>query len=175
MNLEELEIKIKHLNELDLKGDLVDKDYEDLKNLKLELNRLKEKERQKSLPKQVIVIRKDLNMPAGKLAAQVAHASMATITNRLKNIDNGYILETNDINLKEWLENRFTKVILYVKSEKALLEVYDKAIEKQLPTYLIEDAGFTVFDKPTKTCLSIGPCLQDDLIGITNKLQLFKD
>lgn len=170
-NKEMLESKINYLNELDLKGDLNNLDYEELKNLKKQF----EKEKQKLLPKQVIVIRKDLNMPSGKLAAQVSHASMATITNRLEQTDNGYFLNTNDNYLKEWLENRFTKVVLYVKSEKALLDVYQKAINKGLSVYLIEDAGFTVFDKPTKTCLSIGPCLQDDLIGVTDKLQLFKD
>lgn len=170
-NKEMLESKINYLNELDLKGDLNNLDYEELKNLKKQF----EKEKQKLLPKQVIVIRKDLNMPSGKLAAQVSHASMATITNRLEQTDNGYFLNTNDNYLKEWLENRFTKVVLYVKSEKALLDVYQKAINKGLNVYLIEDAGFTIFDKPTKTCLSIGPCLQDDLIGVTDKLQLFKD
>ena len=34
--------------------------------------------------KQLIIARKDLNMSAGKLAAQVSHASMAFLTNIIK-------------------------------------------------------------------------------------------
>lgn len=169
---EDLLSKIKHLEELSLKDDLTDIEYKELLDLK---NKLKEKENQKNLPKQVIVIRKDLNMNSGKLAAQVAHASMATLTKRLEKNENSYLLNIKDKNLENWIENKFTKVILYVKSEEKLIEVYNKALEKGLNSYLIEDAGFTVFNKPTKTCLSIGPCLQEDLIGITDKLQLYKD
>ena len=33
--------------------------------------------------KQIIIARKDLNMSAGKLAAQVSHASMAFLTNAI--------------------------------------------------------------------------------------------
>ena len=49
--------------------------------------------------RQLIIARKDLNMSAGKLAAQVSHASMAFLTaplrnakgdkNRIKRIENG--------------------------------------------------------------------------------------
>jgi len=35
--------------------------------------------------KQVIVVRKDLSMPTGKLAAMVAHASMTFLLQRLEN------------------------------------------------------------------------------------------
>ena len=178
--IKELESKINHLHELDLKGDLNDSDYEELKKLKWQL----EKEKQKLLPKQVIVVRKDLVMPKGKMGAQIAHASLGPITQLF------HINETDDeieltikINkhnktemaIYNWITNRFTKVVLYVKNEKQLLDVYNKAKDKNLPCSLIEDAGFTVFNEPTKTCLGIGPCYQEDLIGITDKLQLFKD
>ena len=35
--------------------------------------------------KQIIIARKDLDMSAGKLAAQVSHASMAFLTNEIRN------------------------------------------------------------------------------------------
>ena len=35
--------------------------------------------------RQLIIARKDLNMGPGKLAAQVSHASMAFLTNYIKN------------------------------------------------------------------------------------------
>lgn len=141
--------------------------------------------RKNSEPKQVIVIRKDLNMSAGKLAAQVAHASLAPITNRLKRnaenpggkmiitYDMTFIGERNDQALDDWLNNRFTKVIVYVKSEAALLNIQKKANEKGLPNALIKDAGFTEFNEPTHTCLGIGPCYPADFDGVTSKLRLF--
>lgn len=180
IKLNELENLINHYNELDLKGDLNDEDYEKLKNIKKEYF----KEKQKFMPKQVIVIRKDLNMPAGKLAAQVAHASWGMFSQNFEFIktENGYKVEIefNENNKfhqasKIWFEERFTKVILYVKSEEKLKEIYNKACKKGLPVCFIEDAGFTVFNEPTITCIGIGPAFSEDLIGVTDKLQIFKD
>lgn len=179
---ENLSSKIKHLEELSLKDDLNDIEYKELLDLK---NKLKEKENQKNLPKQVIVIRKDLNMNSGKLAAQVAHASFGVFSKNfeiLKKDENNDVIEINfnnnnhfDNAKKTWLLGKFTKIILYVKSEKALLDLYKKVCEKGIPNCLIEDSGFTCFEKPTITCLGIGPCYQEDLKGITDKLQIYKD
>lgn len=150
---------------------------------------LDNKERQKLEPKQIIVIRKDLNMPSGKLASQVSHASLGCILNltkkQINEKDDGskeytISLELSENNPKEkavteWLFKRFTKVILYVKSEQKLIEVFEKAKAKGLNTVMIEDKGFTVFNGvETKTCIGIGPCYIDDLIGVTDKLQLLK-
>ena len=91
-----------------------------------------------SYPKQVIVVRKDLNMDPGKLAAQVAHASLATITNRLIAIsDSKFELTLNnkyDNLLKIWIEKKFTKIVLSVKNENELLKIETKAKEKGLDT-----------------------------------------
>lgn len=142
-------------------------------------------DRQNIEPRQIIVIRKDLNMPSGKLAAQVSHASLGCIL-KLANKENTE--ETFSLNLQlnqknksdkaviDWLNFRFTKVVLYVKSEEKLVEIYEKAKLKGLNTVIIEDAGFTCFDGVvTKTCIGIGPCYKEDLIGVTEKLQLLKD
>ncbi len=136
-------------------------------------------------PKQVIVIRKDLNMPSGKLAAQVSHASLGCIMNIMNKTEKDNVFSLNlslnrnekkELAVIDWLNIRFTKVILYVKSEEKLMEVYLNAKSKGLNTVLIEDMGFTVFDGvKTKTCIGIGPCYAEDLIGVTNKLQLLKD
>jgi len=142
------------------------------------------KTRQQTEPKQVIVIRKDLNMSSGKLAAQVSHASIAPITKKMIKTEEKsktiYKLELNkkddfDLAMELWLSNRFTKVVVYVKSEQALLNVYNKAKEKGLPCALIQDAGFTEFNgEPTYTCVGIGPCFPKYFEGITNKLRLFQ-
>ena len=128
-------------------------------------------------PKQIIVIRKDLDMPPGKLAAQVAHASLGAVFLGFNKIDNIMSLDLNGEDgspgaLEKWIQGRFTKVVLYVKSEQALMNIYEKAQDKGLPSVLIEDAGFTVFKESTLTCVGIGPCYPEKFIGVTDKLRV---
>ena len=112
--------------------------------------------------KQVIVIRKDLGMRAGKMCAQAAHASTKAI---LEN-------QTHP-NMKAWLADKFTKIVVRVESEPELFEIYQKAQAAELITSLILDAGLTEFDGvPTYTCIAIGPALDDDLKSITGHLKL---
>lgn len=130
-------------------------------------------------PKQIIVIRKDLNMSAGKLAAQVSHASLGCLTNLMtKEINEKeikYILDvSNNISLDKWLSHRFTKVVLYVKSEEALLNLKTKADKNNINNCLIKDVGFTEFTEPTYTCIGLGPDFPINLNKITKKLQVFK-
>jgi PTH2 family peptidyl-tRNA hydrolase len=140
--------------------------------------------------KQVIVVNASLNMPIGKLAVQVAHASQeALFSTALIQFNEEYgkgiylPLETENCDRNAtsyWFEGEdfqnplFTKIITYVKSEEKLLKIRDLAKEKQLPHALITDAGLTFFDKPTMTCLGIGPCWEEDFIGVTDKLRLLE-
>ena len=132
-----------------------------------------DKERQTTLAKQIIVVNRNLNMPQGKLAAQVSHASLGALfkcglkTDVLLQID----LRNGDA-VQEWLNGSFTKIVLYVKSDEKLVSVFEKAQEAGLPSVLITDAGHTVFDKPTRTCVGIGPVFPDQLKGITDKLRV---
>ena len=124
-------------------------------------------------PKQVIVVNRNLNMPHGKLAAQVAHASLGALFECGKKSPTELHIDLEDGSaVEQWVNKRFTKIVLYVKSEQKLLEVYEKAQAKGLPSVLIKDAGFTVFEKPTHTCVGIGPAFPDDFIGVTDKLRV---
>lgn len=112
--------------------------------------------------KQVIVIRHDLKMRAGKAIAQGAHASMAAILEHLE-----------DPKVKEWLSGIFTKVCVRVESEEELLDIYNKAQDAGLLSVLITDCGLTEFrGVPTKTCVAIGPALSSELEPITGHLKL---
>ena len=127
--------------------------------------------------KQVIVVRKDLNMPAGKLAAQVSHASTGAFLKHFNNL--GGTLTPKDKksygnNVHPWLTNEFTKICLKVDSEAELLEVYKKCLEEGIPSSLIKDAGHTVFNEPTLTCLGIGPFQSDKIDEITGDLKLYR-
>lgn len=53
--------------------------------------------------KQVIVIRKDLNMRAGKMVSQGAHASLAVTLDNL-----------HDARVRTWLDDKFTKTAIAI-------------------------------------------------------------
>ena len=124
--------------------------------------------------KQVIVIRKDLNMRKGKMVAQGAHASLAAVLNRMKGSREERVLHIEEESaLDNWINGRFTKICVSVNSEAELLEIYAKAKDKGLLCSLITDAGLTEFNGvPTKTCCAIGPAWSDEVDEITGKLQL---
>lgn len=114
--------------------------------------------------KQTIVVRKDLNMPVGKLAAQVAHASLgATIAN------------LQDPRVIAWLGGRFTKIVLSADNEQQLYDIQEKCNKNGVINTLITDAGFTFFDgQPTVTCLAVGPDTNQVIKNITGHLSLYK-
>jgi PTH2 family peptidyl-tRNA hydrolase len=125
-------------------------------------------------PKQVIVVRKDLNMRKGKIAAQASHASLGAILNYGGKIYEGTLNLTIENNaVKEWLEGRFTKVCVSVDSEEELLDIYQQAIDNGVNVKLIKDAGLTEFGGvPTYTCLAIGPDYPEHIDPITGHLKL---
>jgi len=129
-------------------------------------------------PKQVIVMRKDLNMRKGKLVAQGAHAAMAAVTNRgtVAEIDgDNYLMIPVTAVLDAWLiSGIFAKVVVYVNSEAELDAVYEKAKAAGLTAELIIDNGLTEFNGvKTKTCCAIGPTWPDQFKGITDHLPLY--
>lgn len=134
--------------------------------------------------KQVIVVRKDLNMRKGKLAAQVAHASLKVILDRMHKYDDKYkhplskfhqyVLEVYDGSaLDIWLSGDFTKIVVGVDSEKELMDLYVKTQSFLLIPYaLIQDAGKTEFKEPTYTALAIGPAKEEEINKLTGDLPL---
>jgi PTH2 family peptidyl-tRNA hydrolase len=131
-------------------------------------------------PKQVIIIRKDLNMRKGKIAAQAAHASLkALIDISVLKYDNEkqetywVIGGSNNSPLGKWLFGSYKKVCLYVNSEKELEELYKKAMLANLPCSLIIDNGLTEFNGVhTKTAVAIGPENSGKIDLITGHLPL---
>ncbi len=110
--------------------------------------------------KQVIIIRKDLKMPPGKLAAQVAHASVeATLNSSQKKI-------------LDWKSEGAKKVVVSVDSLKELMALQRKAKSLKLVASIIKDAGRTFFTKPTITCLGIGPDKDEKIDLVTKNLKM---
>lgn len=108
--------------------------------------------------KQAIVVRKDLGMSPGKVAAQVAHASIGAWKN------------AGDRARKAWEKEGAKKVVLQVSSLEELLELKERA--GKLPACLIKDAGMTEIPPGTATCLGIGPAAEEEIDRITGQLKL---
>lgn len=128
--------------------------------------------------KQVIVMRKDLEMRKGKMIAQGSHASLGSLLKFFDKIENkGSITYKvqfgKDSYLDQWLNGTFTKICLYVNSEEELLTIKKLCDEARIPNALIVDAGLTEFHGiPTKTCIGIGPWDSDQIDKITGSLKL---
>jgi len=110
--------------------------------------------------KQVILVRQDLNMPKGKLAVQVAHASVDAVLKSKKKV------------VKFWKSQGMKKICLKVKDLDELYTFVNAAQEKALQTAVITDAGKTVFKEPTTTCAAIGPENSEKIDLITKDLKM---
>jgi peptidyl-tRNA hydrolase, PTH2 family len=114
--------------------------------------------------KQMLVIRKDLGMRKGKIAAQAAHASVL-ITLGVKHL--------SEYTLQAWIAEGMPKICVSVDSEEELLRIVREAREAMLPCALVTDAGHTEFKGvPTKTCCAIGPAPSEQIDKITGDLIL---
>lgn len=112
--------------------------------------------------KQVIVVREDLNLSRGKLAVQVAHASIL-----------GY--ELSDKNTREkWKLEGQKKIVLKVKNLEELMKIFDSARKVGLPTAYVKDAGLTEIPPGTITAVVIGPEKAEKIDKITGSLPLLK-
>jgi peptidyl-tRNA hydrolase, PTH2 family len=124
--------------------------------------------------KQVIVIRKDLKMRRGKEIAQGSHASMAFLTKQVRDVTRSKAEVYLSEEARQWLENGTKKVCVRVDSDKALLEVYNRAKELGLEVNMITDSGKTEFaGVPTRTCLCLGPNWSHEIDKVTGDLELY--
>lgn len=110
--------------------------------------------------KQVIVVNKSLGMSQGKLAAQVAHASILSMLNANESIVCG------------WLDNSYPKIVLQVETSQDLLSLQEKANELKIATALVIDEGRTEVSNGAITCLGIGPATKELIDEVTGKLRL---
>lgn len=112
--------------------------------------------------KQVVVVRADLGMGKGKIAAQVGHACVLGAENVRKSHPDWFA---------QWLGGQ-EKIVLKVNSLKELEEVKQGVIELGLPWSEVTDAGHTQIEPGTLTCISIGPAPEDLVDKITSNLKL---
>lgn len=123
--------------------------------------------------KQVIVMRKDLNMRKGKMIAQGAHASLKVFLDRRTGEPGDAFTFAVTEPMAAWLGGRFTKVCVGVTSLAELEAVVERARAAGVPCALVVDAGATEFHGiPTPTCCAVGPAWTEDVDAITGALPL---
>lgn len=144
--------------------------------------------------RQLIIARKDLNMSAGKLAAQVAHGSFAFISQQIRNAPaietmTGYnvaVLLDKDV-MEQWFRGVFTKTVCEAKNFNQLMKATQIANELGLQEgkdyFLIWDACLTeltpeIVDENgvgrTLTCIGFKPLPDEIAWKISKKFQLYK-
>lgn len=111
--------------------------------------------------KLVIVVRTDLDMGRGKLAAQVGHAAVAATLAAL-----------GTVRLRDWLVDGQPKVVLRVAGEEELAGVEAAARRAGLATEVIRDAGRTQVAAGTATCLAVGPAPVEEIDPVTGGLRM---
>lgn len=112
--------------------------------------------------KQVLIVNSALALPPGKLAAQVAHASIAAF------------LSADRAAQHKWLEVGMPKIVLDGGTAARLSLLLRQAQDAGLPAQLVRDAGRTVIPEGTVTCLGIGPAAVAEIDVLTGALSLLK-
>lgn len=113
--------------------------------------------------KLILVVRMDLKMGKGKVAAHCAHATLEAYNRALQ--------EAAD-DLKSWRRTGQAKVVVKVEDKESLLEVERSAQALGLNTALVCDAGRTQTPPGSFTVLGVGPARASLLDEVTGHLKL---
>uniref|UniRef100_A0A1J3DCK7 peptidyl-tRNA hydrolase n=1 Tax=Noccaea caerulescens TaxID=107243 RepID=A0A1J3DCK7_NOCCA len=108
--------------------------------------------------KMVLVVRNDLKMGKGKIAAQCSHATLGLYKKLLQRAPKA---------LNRWENCAQPKVVVKIESEEEMLVLQGKAKSLKLPTHITIDAGKTQIAPDSRTVMAIlGPVdVVDDVTG----------
>ena len=113
--------------------------------------------------KMVFVVRNDLKMGKGKVAAQCGHAAIGAYKQ----------MQARDSEtLRLWECAGQMKVVVKVPDEETLLQVARSAAQVGLNTHIVRDAGRTQIVPGSKTVLCVGPGPSGLVDQVTGHLKL---
>ncbi len=121
--------------------------------------------RDESSYKQAIVVRTDLNMSTGKLAAQACHASLGSSEEVRKRSRSAW---------NRWQAEGGRKIVLAVASKDELMDVWERAGRQKIPRYMVSDKGLTEIPPGSKTAIGLGPVASSKLDKVTGNIPLLK-
>eukprot|EP00026_Physarum_polycephalum_P010837 Phypoly_transcript_11018.p3 GENE.Phypoly_transcript_11018~~Phypoly_transcript_11018.p3 ORF type:complete len:168 (+),score=29.61 Phypoly_transcript_11018:741-1244(+) len=113
--------------------------------------------------KLVLVVRNDLNMGKGKIAAQCSHATLGAFVKAQKKDKAG---------LDKWEEDGQAKVVVKTQDEDEMMALEEAARKANLVTYIVVDAGRTQIASGTSTVLAVGPGPISKINSVTGALKL---
>lgn len=116
--------------------------------------------------KMVFVVNAQLTMGVGKIAAQVAHATLGLHKILLQH------QTKHGVSLLSWSEDGETKIVLRGDTTEHLIALEHKAISKGLPCFLVHDAGKTQVQAGATTVLAIFGSI-GDVDQVTGELKLY--
>ena len=105
--------------------------------------------------KQVMIVRTDLKMRKGKIAAQCCHGARSP-----------------EDKIKKWENEAYAKVVCKVQTLEELNELKAIADEKGIANFLVVDAGRTQIPASSVTVLALGPDEDEILDEVTGDLKL---
>lgn len=114
--------------------------------------------------KMILVVRNDLKMGKGKVAAQCSHAAVSAYKQ---------IQRRNPEMLKQWEYCGQPKVVVKAPDEETLIALLAHAKMLGLTVSLIQDAGRTQIAPGSQTVLGIGPGPADLIDKVTGHLKLY--
>lgn len=110
--------------------------------------------------KQIFLLRDDLKLPRGKTSSQIAHAAVDAVLKSDKKL------------VENWKNQGGKKVVLKVADEKELFKYMSMLENEGIKVALIKDAGHTVVEPGTVTCLGVGPDSEEKIDRVTGKLKM---
>lgn len=113
--------------------------------------------------KMVLCVNQELGMGKGKIAAQCCHAAVACYKRAAKQCPKG---------LRTWEISGCAKIALKCPTQDELELIAARAMERDIPIYLVEDAGRTQIAAGSRTVLGLGPAPTHVFEGITSHLKL---
>jgi len=112
--------------------------------------------------KMVLVVNQELGMGKGKIAAQCGHAAVGCYKRSKQMCPAG---------LRAWERTGCAKIAVKCPTEEEMRTIFESALDKGLPMYLVEDAGRTQIAAGSRTVLGIlGPTYVFD--DLTSHLKL---
>ncbi|GFN99419.1 peptidyl-tRNA hydrolase [Plakobranchus ocellatus] len=113
--------------------------------------------------KMVLIVRNDLKMGKGKIAAQCAHAAVGAVEK---------LAYENLAAVRHWQRQGQPKVVLKVEDESSFFDLQKAARTQNLNTCIISDAGRTQIVPGSKTVLAVGPGPIVKIDQVTGHLKL---
>ncbi|KAI5457383.1 peptidyl-tRNA hydrolase PTH2-domain-containing protein [Mariannaea sp. PMI_226] len=118
--------------------------------------------------KLVLVVRTDLGMTKGKIAAQCSHATLACYK-AMARAPEGSLQRKM---LARWEKYGQAKIAVQIKSQEDMLELRRKARGLGLTAEVIQDAGRTQIEAGSMTVLGVGPAPRSLVDQVTGGLKL---